>query len=250
MATYPMDNKEYAVRVNHVSMKFNMNKEKITSLKEYLIKFISGKLRYTEFVALDDISLCIEKGSVFALVGNNGAGKSTLLKIIAGVLRPVSGSVEINGTIAPLIELGAGFDMDLTARENVFLNGAVLGYSRRTMHMYYDDIIDFAELEEFQDVPVKNFSSGMMARLGFAIATIIKPDILIVDEVLSVGDFKFQEKCNLRIQSMIRRGTTVLLVSHSLSTVRKMCTHAAWLENGKIVEIGDAEMICDKYSNS
>ncbi len=190
------------------------------------------------------------KGDSIGLIGLNGSGKSTMLKTIAGVLKPTKGSVKVSGSIAPLIELGAGFDMDLTARENVFLNGALLGYTRSEMQSYYDDIVDFSELHNFMDVPVKNFSSGMVSRLAFAIATIGIPDILIVDEVLSVGDFQFQEKCEQRIQNMMEHGTTILFVSHSIDQVQKICSKIVWLEQGNMKCFGDAKVICDEYRRS
>lgn len=198
--------KNIAVKIENVSMMFNMASEKIYSIKEYFIKLVSGKLYFREFWALKDISFKIKKGEIFGIIGLNGAGKSTLLKIIAGVLKPTMGRVYVNGTMAPLIELGAGFDFELTARENIFLNGAILGYSRKFMKEKFDEIVEFAELRDFLDVPLKNFSSGMQARLGFAIATIVDPDILIVDEILAVGDFHFQEKCERRINSMLEKG--------------------------------------------
>ena len=209
----------YAVEVKDVSMHFNMNKDKIDNLKEYCIKLFKKQLFYEDFTALQDISFQIKAGDVFGIIGLNGSGKSTLLKIISGILKPTTGSVKVTGTIAPLIELGAGFDADLTARENVFLNGSVLGFSREFMRAKFDEIIEFSELEKFVDVPIKNFSSGMVARIGFAVATIVKPDILICDEILSVGDYRFQEKCERRIQQLMSDGTTVILVSHSIQKI-------------------------------
>ncbi len=241
---------EPIIKVRHVTMKFNLMEEKVDTLKEYIVRLLQGKLLYNEFTALDDISFDIEKGDIFGLVGFNGAGKSTLLKIIAGVLHPTSGSVEVKGSIAPLIEVGAGFDPDLTARENIYLNGAILGHDKAFLDEHFDRILDFAELRNFVDVPVKNFSSGMYARLGFAIATEVQPDILIVDEVLSVGDYRFQEKCEARIQEMIRHGTTVVLVSHDIKTIRKLCTKALFLKKGHMESYGDAAEICDQYGSS
>lgn len=238
---------EIAIKLEQVSMRFNLSKDRIDSLKEYLIKLAKRQLFFDEFWALTEVTLEIKKGEVFGLVGLNGAGKSTLLKIIAGILKPTNGAVCVEGTIAPLIELGAGFDPDLTARENIYMNGAVLGFDKKYMTQRYSEIMDFAELWEFEDVPVKNFSSGMYARLGFAIATIVQPDILIVDEILGVGDFRFQEKCNKRIKELMDGDTTVILVSHSKDTIKKFCNRAAWLENGRIVEVGQATEICDKY---
>lgn len=233
----------YAVEVKDVSMHFNMNKDKIDNLKEYCIKLFKKQLFYEDFTALQDISFQIEAGDVFGIIGLNGSGKSTLLKIISGILKPTTGSVKVTGTIAPLIELGAGFDADLTARENVFLNGSVLGFSREFMREKFDEIIEFSELEEFVDVPIKNFSSGMVARIGFAVATIVKPDILICDEILSVGDYRFQEKCERRIQQLMSDGTSVILVSHSIQQVERMCNHILWLERGRMKAIGGKELI-------
>ena len=242
--------KPVIIKVDHVSMKFNMSSEKFDSFKEYVIKRLKGQVSIEEFWALKDVSFEVHKGDSVGLIGRNGSGKSTMLKTIAGVLKPTKGSVTVNGSVAPLIELGAGFDMDLTARENVFLNGALLGYSRKEMMEYYDDIVGFSELETFMDVPVKNFSSGMVSRLAFAIATIGIPDILIVDEVLSVGDFKFQEKCMKRIQNMMDNGTTILFVSHSIDQVQAICNKIVWLDHGDMKRFGDAEEICAEYRES
>ena len=238
------------VTVDNVSMKFNLSSEKFDSFKEYVIKSIKRQVSYDAFMALQGVSFEVMRGDSVGLVGLNGSGKSTMLKVIAGVLKPTEGKVAVNGTIAPLIELGAGFDMDLTARENVFLNGALLGYNRARMEEQYPDIVEFSELAEFMDVPVKNFSSGMVSRLAFAIATIGTPDILIVDEVLSVGDFHFQEKCEARIQNMRDHGTTILFVSHSLEQVKKICNKMAWLEKGHLKMFGNTEDICDIYAQS
>lgn len=238
---------KYAVEVANVSMKFNLAQERVDSLKEYFVKRIKGQIKYDEFYALKNISFNIEKGDSFALVGSNGSGKSTMLKIIAGVLKPTCGKVKVQGSIAPLIELGAGFDMDLTGRENIFLNGAILGYSRNLMKEKYDEIMDFAELKEFEDVPVKNYSSGMVARLGFSIATIVKPEILIVDEILSVGDYAFQEKCHKRMEEMMSGGTTVILVSHSSEDVKRICKHGIWINKGKLMCTGTADEVCGAY---
>lgn len=238
------------VEVEHVSMKFNLSSEKFDSFKEYVIKSLKNQVSFEEFWALRDVSFEVMKGDALGLIGLNGSGKSTMLKTIAGVLKPTEGSVRVNGSVAPLIELGAGFDMDLTARENVFLNGALLGYSRKEMESFYDDIVSFSELENFMNVPVKNFSSGMVSRLAFSIATIGVPDILIVDEVLSVGDFRFQEKCERRIQAMADQGTTILFVSHSIAQVKKICDKIAWLESGQLKRFGSAEEICKEYEQS
>jgi len=241
---------DIAVKVDHVSMRFNLSTEKVDNIKEYFIKRIKKNMRYDEFWALQNIDFEVKRGESVALIGLNGCGKSTLLKTIAGVLKPTKGKVSVFGTIAPMIELGAGFDMDLTARENVYLNGAILGYSREQMNQFYDGIVDFSELEEFMDVPVKNFSSGMLARLAFSIATIGTPDILIVDEVLSVGDFRFQEKCEKRIQGMMKEDTTILFVSHSIEQVKKICNRAIWIEKGHIREDGTSEEVGSHFERA
>ena len=233
----------YAVEVNNVSMHFNMNKDKIDNLKEYCIKLFKRQLFFEDFTALQDISFKIEAGDTFGIIGLNGSGKSTLLKVISGILKPTTGSVKVTGTIAPLIELGAGFDPDLTARENIFLNGSVLGFSREFMREKFDEIVEFSELQDFVDVPIKNFSSGMVARIGFSVATIVKPDILICDEILAVGDYKFQEKCEQRIKDLMSGGTTVILVSHSIQQVERICNHILWLEHGKMKALGGKELI-------
>lgn len=236
--------------IDNVTMRFNMPKEKVDSMKEYLIKKLKKQLKYEEFVALKNVSFKIKKGEVVGFIGLNGSGKSTILKIISGILKPSEGTATTIGTISPLIELGAGFDMDLTARENVFLNGSVLGYSEKTMKEKYNDIIEFAELQDFQDVAIKNYSSGMIARLGFSIATITRPEILIVDEILAVGDFLFQEKCEKRIQEMMSGGTTVLIVSHSIEQIERLCDRVIWLEKGKIRDMGETKQICEVYKHT
>jgi ABC-type polysaccharide/polyol phosphate transport system ATPase subunit len=238
---------DIAVTVNNVSMMFNMSIDKVTGLKEYIIKLVKRKLFFEEFWALKEVSLQIKRGEVFGVMGLNGAGKSTLLKIIAGVFKPTTGSVTLNGLVAPLIELGTGFDPELSAKENIYMNGAMFGHSKSFMDSMYDSIIQFSELEEFQHVPIKNFSTGMVGRLGFAIATSVKPDILITDEILSVGDFKFQEKCKARMNDMIKTGTAVLLVAHDLKTIQDMCTRAVLLEKGRIVCIGNSKEVCKIY---
>ena len=236
------------ISVKNVSMRFNLATEKVDSLKEYFIKLTKGNLKFEEFWALDDVSIEVMPGDFYGLVGLNGSGKSTLLKTIAGVLKPTKGSVTVGGTIAPLIELGAGFDMDLTARENIYLNGAVLGFSKNFMDDHFQEIVDFSELHNFLDVPLKNYSSGMVARIAFAIATVTDPDILIADEVLAVGDYTFQQKCEKRMKQLIDNGTTVLFVSHSIEQVKSLCNKATWLEHGKIIMSGDAQTVCDEYS--
>lgn len=243
------ESRQTIIDIKNVSMRFNLMEEKVDTLKEYVMKLLRGKIMYNEFLALDNVSFSVSQGDVFALVGFNGAGKSTMLKIIAGVLQPTEGSVKVQGKIAPLIEVGAGFDPDLTARENIYLNGALLGHKKAYLDEHFQDIIAFAELEKFVDVPVKNFSSGMYARLGFAIATESRPDILIVDEVLSVGDYQFQDKCHRRISEMIAQGTTVLMVSHDINTIKSMCTRAAWFDHGKLIAVGPALEICERYQH-
>lgn len=238
------------IEVENVSMRFNLSREKHESLKEYFLALVHGKLQYDEFYALRDINLTVEKGDFYGLVGLNGSGKSTLLKVIAGVYKPSFGRCTVHGSIAPLIELGAGFDMDLTARENVFLNGAVLGFTPAYLRAQYDEIVTFSELENFMDVPLKNFSSGMVARLAFAISTITKPDVLIADEILSVGDFLFQQKCEQRMQQLMSGGTTVILVSHSIEQIERMCNKVAWLNKGQLVMNGPAAEVCAAYRNA
>ncbi len=239
---------EPIIKVDNVSMCFNLSTEKHESLKEYLLAMVQGRLQYDEFYALKDVSLDIMPGDFYGLVGLNGSGKSTLLKTIAGVYKPSKGKVTVNGTIAPLIELGAGFDMDLTARENIYLNGALLGYTKEFIDANFDGIIEFAELQNFVDMPLKNFSSGMVARIAFAIATITEPDILIVDETLSVGDVFFQQKCEARIQHFIQSGdVTVLFVSHSMEQVERICQRAVWIEKGDLRMDGPVDEVCKAY---
>ena len=240
---------EPAVIVNDVYMRFNMAKEKVDSLKELFIKASKGTLQFEEFYALKGVSFTVEKGSVCGIVGLNGSGKSTILKIIAGVMKPTKGTVKVNGVIAPLIELGAGFDMELTARENIFLNGAVLGLSKKFIEEKFDDIVEFSEMRDFLDVPMKNYSSGMVARVAFAIATVTEPEILIADEILSVGDFLFQEKCEQRMKQLMTGGTTVLLVSHSIDQVERLSDHVIWLDKGKIIMDGGVNEVCTAYKS-
>ncbi|WP_172136055.1 ATP-binding cassette domain-containing protein [Adlercreutzia sp. ZJ473] len=240
---------DVVVDVNHVSMIFNMASEQLNSMKEYFIKLAKRELMFKSFVALDDISFQVRKGEVFGLVGTNGSGKSTMLKIVAGVLEPSKGTCTAKGVIAPLIELGAGFDMELTARENIYLNGALLGYTKQYINEHFDEIVDFAELHDFLDMPMKNYSSGMVARIAFAVATVIVPDILIVDETLSVGDQFFQEKCEKRISELIQDyGVTVLFVSHSFAQVQRICQKVVWIEKGKMRKIGPVDDIAKLYS--
>lgn len=238
-----------AVEVKDVSILFNLNKEKIDNLKEYFVKFVTHKLMFTEFWALRDISFTVEKGERLGILGFNGAGKSTLLKTIAGVLKPTKGSVKVHGVIAPLLELGAGFDSNYSGKENIFLYGATMGYSRKYIQEKYDEIVEFSELKDFIDVPIKNYSSGMKARLGFAIATAVEPEVLILDEVLSVGDAKFRRKSEAKVTSMFDKGVTVLFVSHSTEQVRRLCDKAIILEKGKIIAQGEVNEICDLYDD-
>jgi lipopolysaccharide transport system ATP-binding protein len=238
---------DYIVDIENLTIRFNMATEKINDLKEYFIKLIRRELMFQEFLALQDVNLKVKRGESWGLIGVNGSGKSTLLKSTCGILKPYKGSIKINGNIAPLIELGAGFDYNMTARENIFLNGTVLGHTRKFMQEHFDEIVDFAELWDFLDVPIKNFSSGMQARLGFAIATMVRPDILVVDEILSVGDYQFQQKCYRRMREMLDGGTTLLYVSHDINSVKELCDHAIWLEKGHVRKSGLVDEICEEY---
>ena len=242
-----MENQIYAVQVDHAAVRFNMASERVDNLKEYFIKLVKRELMFKEFMALKDVSFNVKKGEAWGIIGTNGSGKSTLLKLICGILKPYRGTVTVNGTIAPMIELGAGFDGDLTASENIFLNGAVLGYDKKFMQKHFDEIVDFAELKDFLEMPIKNYSSGMAARLGFAIATVVRPDILICDEVLAVGDYAFQQKCERRMKEMRKEGTTLLYVSHSIESVQAVCDHALWLDRGVVRMSGDVEMVAREY---
>ena len=242
--------KECMVEVDSVSMEFNMATEKVDSIKEYVTRLIKGTLHFKSFYALQDVSLRIDKGEIFGIVGFNGSGKSTLLKIISGIFKPTSGSVTLHGSLSPMIELGSGFNPDLTGRENIFLNGSVLGFSRKFMQGIYDEIVDFSELHDFMEVPIKNYSSGMQARLGFSIATIVRPQILIIDEVLSVGDFRFQEKCEQRIKEMMSNATTVIIVSHSVDQIERLCNRVMWIDHGTAMMTGEASEVCGRYKNS
>ena len=237
------------IRIKNVTMKFNMDIEKDFSIKQAFINFFKGKKKKIGeyFYALKNVTFSVNKGDVVGLIGSNGAGKSTLLKVVSGVMKPTSGKVEVDGVISPMIELGAGFDMNLTARENIYLNGAILGYSKKFLDSKFDEIVEFSELKDFLDVPVKNFSSGMTAKLAFSIATIVDPEILIVDEILSVGDLRFQEKSKNKMMEMIKGGTTVLYVSHSLESIKELCNKVIWLNHGQIVKMGDTKEICDEY---
>ena len=241
---------ETIIKVDHVYMKFNLASERVDNFKEYVIKTLKKQISYDEFWALKDVSFEVKRGDALGLIGLNGSGKSTMLKTIAGVLKPTKGTVLIEGNIAPLIELGAGFDMDLTARENIYLNGSILGYSREFIDQKFDEIVSFSELQDFLEVPVRNFSSGMVARLAFSIATQVDPEILIVDEILSVGDLNFQQKSEAKMRSMITGGTTVLYVSHSIDSIRSLCDKVVWLDHGKVVMSGNTEKVCQAYYDS
>ena len=237
--------KQPAIIVDNVSMKFNLSKEKVDSLKDYIIKSIKKEIKYNEFWALQNVSFTVEKGDRVGILGLNGAGKSTLLKVIAGVFKPTEGSVTKHGKMVPLLELGAGFDQQYTGKENIYLYGAMLGYSKEFIDEKYDEIVKFSELKDFIDVPIKNYSSGMKSRLGFSINLCLDPEIMIIDEALSVGDKSFAKKCLDRMHHMLENGTTLLFVSHSMATVRQLCDHAIWLNKGDVVMQGEAEGVCN-----
>ena len=239
--------KQPAIIVDNVSMKFNLSKEKVDSLKDYIIKSIKKEIKYNEFWALQNVNFTVEKGDRVGILGLNGAGKSTLLKVIAGVFKPTEGSVTKHGKMVPLLELGAGFDQQYTGKENIYLYGAMLGYSKEFIDEKYDEIVKFSELKDFIDVPIKNYSSGMKSRLGFSIATVVSPKILILDEVLSVGDAKFRKKSEKKVLSMFDSGVTVLFVSHSLAQVQRICNKAMILEKGKLIAYGDIDTISKQY---
>lgn len=240
---------ETMIELRDVSMRFRMANDRISSIKEYAIARLRGKLKYNEFEALKHVSFDVKRGEVMGLIGHNGAGKSTLLKVISGILKPTEGSVIVRGNVAPMLELGSGFDFDMTGRENIFLNGAILGYSEEFLKSKYEEIVAFSEIGPFINVPLRNYSSGMVTRLAFSIATVVVPEILIVDEVLSVGDAAFQEKSLSRMMELMSGGTTVLFVSHNLEQIRKMCSRALWLEHGHILMFGDAQTVLDAYKN-
>ena len=242
--------KEVKIDVNHVTIRFNKGTEKIDNLKEYAIKFVKRELMFQEFLAVQDVSFQVKEGEAWGLIGRNGSGKSTMLKAISGIIKPYKGTIQVNGQVSPLIELGAGFDGNMTARENIFLNGCLLGHSQRFMEEHFDEIVEFAELKEFLDSPIKNYSSGMTARLGFSIATMVRPEILIVDEVLAVGDFKFRQKCEKRMTELLSGGTTLLYVSHNIDEVKRLCQKAVWLDRGKVIKLGDVTEVCDAYINA
>lgn len=242
-----MENKRVMIDVDHVTIRFNLANQKVDNLKEYFVKMIKHELMFQEFLALRDISFQVREGEAWGLIGTNGSGKSTMLKAISGILKPYKGSITVNGSVAPLIELGAGFDQEMTARENIFLNGCVLGHSEKFMKEHFDEIVDFAELHNFLDSPIKNYSSGMRARLGFSIATMVKPEILIVDEILAVGDYQFRRKCEQRMSEVLSGGTTLLYVSHSIDEVRRLCDHAIWIDKGIARMQGEVNEVCDAY---
>lgn len=236
------------IDVDDVTMRFRMNRDKMMSLKEFVTTALRGKLRFDDFIALENVSFQVHKGETLGLIGRNGAGKSTLLKVISGILKPTSGRVACYGNVVPMLELGSGFDMDLTGKENIFLNGAILGYSEEFLLTKYHEIVAFSELGDFIDVPIRNYSSGMLMRLAFSVATVVNPEILIVDEILAVGDASFQEKSHKRMLQLMGGGTTVLFVSHDLNQIRKMCSRVVWLEHGKIKMLGPTEQVCNAYT--
>ena len=240
--------KENIIDVDHLSIQFNLGNVKVNNLKEYTIRRLKHELTFQEFLALKDVDLHVKKGESWGLIGTNGSGKSTLLKTITGIMKPYKGTVKVRGKIAPMIELGAGFDQELTARENIFLNGAVLGHSKKFMEEHFDEIVEFAELQRFLNSPIKNYSSGMKARLGFAVATMVDPDILICDEVLAVGDEAFRRRCEERMQQMLSGGTTLLYVSHDIDSVKQLCDHVLWLDHGEVLMSGDPDTVCDAYA--
>lgn len=242
-----MADKRVMVDVDHVTIRFNLASQKVDNLKEYFIKLIKKELMFQEFLAVQDVSFQVREGEAWGLIGTNGSGKSTMLKAISGIMKPYKGSITLRGNVAPLIELGAGFDTECTARENIFLNGCVLGHSKKFMEEHFDEIVEFAEIEKFLDSPIKNYSSGMKARLGFSVATMVKPDILIVDEVLAVGDYKFRQKCMKRMEELLSGGTTLLYVSHNIDEVKRLCDHAIWLDHGVMRMAGEVNEVCDAY---
>ena len=239
--------KKTMIEVSDVTMRFRLNNDRILSLKEFVTTALRGKLQYNDFTALEHVSFTVRKGETLGLIGRNGAGKSTLLKVISGILKPTDGTVACHGNVVPMLELGSGFDMDLNGRENIFLNGAILGYSEEFLKSKYEEIVAFSELGQFIEVPIRNYSSGMLARLAFSVASVVNPEILIVDEILSVGDAGFQEKSRKRMLELMGGGTTVLFVSHSLDQVREMCSRVIWLEHGRLKMAGATEEVCDAY---
>ena len=240
---------ETVISINNATIRFNIASEKVDSIKEYFVKFFKGALHFKEFLALKNINFEVKKGESWGIVGNNGAGKSTLLRLVCGILAPDNGSITVNGRISPILELGAGFDLNLTARENIYLQGALLGHSHTFMKERFDSIVEFSELAEFLEMPIKNYSKGMQARMAFSVATVVDPEILIVDEALSVGDSAFQRKCSDRIQEMLQGNTTFLFVSHSSAMVKQLCKNAIWLRNGELVMTGSSDEVCDAYED-
>lgn len=239
--------KKIVIQAEDITMRFRMNSDRILSLKEFVTTALRGKLKYQEFTALDHVSFSVQKGETLGLIGRNGAGKSTMLKIISGILKPTSGSVTCHGNIVPMLELGSGFDMDLTGEENIFLNGAIMGYREEFLREKYQEIVAFSELGEFINSPIRNYSSGMLMRLAFSIATVVDPEILIVDEILAVGDAAFQEKSKKRMLELMSGGTTVLFVSHNIDQIMEMCDQVIWLEHGQIKMMGAASDVCSQY---
>lgn len=237
------------IKAENVSVTFRMTRDRVQSFKEYAVKLIKGKIKFEEFHALENVSFTVKKGEVMGIIGKNGAGKSTLLKVVAGILKPTSGRINLQGRVVPMLELGSGFDFDLTGRENVFLNGAILGYSESFLMEKFDEIQEFSELGEFMDVPIRNYSSGMVMRLAFSISSLVNPEILIVDEILAVGDSAFQEKSKAKMMELMSGGTTVLFTSHSISQIREMCDKVMWLDRGIIMDIGEPQSVCNKYES-
>lgn len=238
------------IQVNNITVRYKIANDRVSSLKEFVIKKIKKSITEKDFLALDNVSFTVEKGDVVGVVGRNGAGKSTLLKVVSGIQKPASGNIVLNGRVVPMLELGAGFDMELSGKENVYLNGAVLGYSKEFLDEKYNDILEFSELGDFINMPVRNYSSGMVARLAFSIASMVNPEILIVDEVLSVGDENFQRKSKNRMIELMSGGSTVLFVSHNVKQIEEICNKAVWLEHGKVVMTGPADKVCAEYQKS
>ena len=238
------------IKVDNVSINYRMMKDKVNSAKEYFVRLLSGKIQYNDFYALNDVTFEVKKGEVMGIIGRNGAGKSTLLKVISGILKPTSGSVAVGGSIVPMLELGSGFDFELSGRENIFLNGAILGYSEEFLKDKFNDILEFSELNQFIDMPIRNYSSGMVIRLAFSIAAQVNPEILIVDEILAVGDAAFQEKSKAKMLELMSGGTTVLFTSHSIEQIREMCDRVIWLDHGKVMDIGNPDVVCSEYEES
>lgn len=237
------------IEVKDVTMKFKMSEEPLNSLKEIVTRKLKGQLKYKEYHALDHVSFEVEKGKTLGLIGSNGAGKSTTLKVISGILKPTEGKVITRGNVVPMLELGAGFDLELTGRENIYLNGAILGYTKEYLESKFEEIVDFSEIREFIDQPIRNYSSGMMAKLAFSIASVVQPEILIVDEILSVGDDKFQKKSRNRMKELMSGGATVLFVSHNMEQIEELCDKVIWLDHGRVKMFGDTKEVCEAYKN-